>query len=250
MLIKRQTSSGEKYWELNRQRPGAVLATKNHQEDFTDPQNESDGKIVERPGSLRCPFRIVDKYPSHLNPNCSNLFQRPRTSSKKFNPAVDNIWFCDSPLGHNSLEQMIRKMTTQARERSFIFVPKPRAVVKPYRATLTRAPERMGGETSHCPSETCDARNPPKILRRKCQTVVSLAAVWHPLHCLFMDDEVDELGDRLEDLGIEIGVEFLYYAELCETFWRIKKLGSRKSCSSLVQAVAIAHLDLQLQVIK
>ena len=57
---------------------------------------------------------------------------------------------------------------------------------------------------------------------------------------------MDELGDRLEDLGIEIGVEFLYYIELCETFWRIKKLGSRKSCSSLVQAVAIAHLDLQV----
>ena len=65
-----------------------------------------------------------------------------------------------------------------------------------------------------------------------------------------MDEEVDELDDRLEDLGIEIGVEFLCYAELCETFWRIKKLGSRKSCSSLVQAVAIAHLDLQLQMTK
>ena len=63
---------------------------------------------------------------------------------------------------------------------------------------------------------------------------------------LFMDEEVDELGDRLEDLGIEIGIEFLYYAELCETFWRIKKLWSRKSCSLLVQAVAIAHLDLQV----
>ena len=57
---------------------------------------------------------------------------------------------------------------------------------------------------------------------------------------------MDELGDRLEDLGIEIGAEFLYYAVLCETFWGIKKLGSRKSCSSLVQAVAIAHLDLQV----
>ena len=40
-----------------------------------------------------------------------------------------------------------------------------------------------------------------------------------------MDEEVDELGDGLEDLGIEIGVEFLYYAELCEIFWRIKNLG-------------------------
>ena len=47
---------------------------------------------------------------------------------------------------------------------------------------------------------------------------------------------MEELGDGLEDLGIETYVEFLYYAELhvCETFWRIKKLGSRKFCSSLV----------------
>ena len=102
----------------------------------------------------------------------------------------------------------------------------------------SRALERMGVETSHCPSETCDARKPPKILRRKHgqrQTVVWLATVFkHPLLCLFMDEEVDELGDGLEDLGIEIGVEFLYYAELCEIFWKIKKLGSRIFCSSLV----------------
>ena len=45
---------------------------------------------------------------------------------------------------------------------------------------------------------------------------------------------MDELGDGLEDLGIEIGVEFLYYAELCKIFCRIKKLGSRKFFSSLV----------------
>ena len=31
-----------------------------------------------------------------------------------------------------------------------------------------------------------------------------------------MDEEVDELGDGLENLGIEIGVEFLYYPELCD----------------------------------
>ena len=66
------------------------------------------------------------------------------------------------------------------------------------------------------------------------------------MHCLFKNEEVDELGDRLGDLGIETGVEFLYYAVLCETFWGIKKLGSRKSCSLLVQAVGIAHLDLQV----
>ena len=63
----------------------------------------------------------------------------------------------------------------------------------------TRALERMGVETSHCPSETCDALQPPKILKRRhgqCQTVVSLATVFkHHLLCLFMDEEVDELGE-------------------------------------------------------
>ena len=49
-----------------------------------------------------------------------------------------------------------------------------------------------------------------------------------------MDEEVNELGDGSEDLRIEIVVKFLYYTELCEIFWRIKKLGSRKFCSSLV----------------
>ena len=41
---------------------------------------------------------------------------------------------------------------------------------------------------------------------------------------------MDEFSDDLDDLGIEIDVEFLYYAELCETFWRIKKLGSLNFC--------------------
>ena len=45
---------------------------------------------------------------------------------------------------------------------------------------------------------------------------------------------MDKLGYSLEDLGIEIGVEFLYYAELCEIFWRVKKLAGQKFCSSLV----------------
>ena len=60
-----------------------------------------------------------------------------------------------------------------------------------------------------------------------------------------MDEEVDELGDGLEDLGIEIDVEFVYYTEWVRLSWQFfKKLGSRKFCSSLVWALAIAHWDL------
>ena len=57
---------------------------------------------------------------------------------------------------------------------------------------------------------------------------------------------MDDIGDGLEDLGIEIGVEFLHYAELCETFWRIKKLRSRKFCSSLVAGLSFSDCTLGL----
>ena len=44
-----------------------------------------------------------------------------------------------------------------------------------------------------------------------------------------MDEEVDELGDGLEDLGIEIGFEFLYYAELCQFDYCVRLSGELKS---------------------
>ena len=41
-----------------------------------------------------------------------------------------------------------------------------------------------------------------------------------------MDEEVNELGDGLDDLGIEIGVEFLYYTQSYVRFsGELKSLG-------------------------
>ena len=54
------------------------------------------------------------QYLSHLNPKSSYLFQRPRSPCKSFNPAKDEVWFCSVPLGHNSLENMLRAMTSRA----------------------------------------------------------------------------------------------------------------------------------------
>ena len=53
MLVARETPSGEKYLEMSTER-GAVLATKNHQGGLDDKEDESNGKIFERPGSKRC----------------------------------------------------------------------------------------------------------------------------------------------------------------------------------------------------
>ena len=43
----------------------------------------------------------------------------------------------------------------------------------------------------------------------------------YSLLCLSMDKEVDELGNGLEDLGIEIDVDFVSYVESRETLKRI-----------------------------
>ena len=51
-------------------------------------------KNFERPGSKRCPVKPISKYLSHLNSESSNLFQRPRSPCKSFNPAKDEVWFC------------------------------------------------------------------------------------------------------------------------------------------------------------
>jgi len=113
MLALRKTPDGEEYYEVSNER-GAVLATKNHQGGLDDQDDESNGKIIERPGSKRCPVKLISKYLAHLNPQSSNLFRKPRSPCKSFNPVKDEVWYCAVPLGHNSLENMLRNMTSRA----------------------------------------------------------------------------------------------------------------------------------------
>ena len=114
MLALRRTPLEKRYYELQRQIPGAVLATKNHQGGLNDEENESDGKMFEVPGSPRCPVQTVENYISHLNPEMEFLFQRPRVVSSKFNPEVDTVWFCNSPLGISYLSSTMRTMSLNA----------------------------------------------------------------------------------------------------------------------------------------
>ena len=113
MLALRKTPADEEYYEVSNEQ-GAVLFTKNHQGGLDDQDDESNGKIFQRPGSKRCPVKLISKYLRHLKPESSNLFQRPRSPCKSFNPAKDEVWFCSVPLGHNSLENMLRGMTSRA----------------------------------------------------------------------------------------------------------------------------------------
>ena len=116
MLALRKTPAGEEYYEVGNER-GAVLATKNHQGGLDDQDDKSNGKIFQRPGSKRFPVKLISKYLRHLNPESSNLFQRPRSPCKSFNPAKDEVWFCSVPLGHNSLEGKVQNVDPWSMDR-------------------------------------------------------------------------------------------------------------------------------------
>ena len=112
-LVK--TADDQEYFELNRSEPGAVLTSKNHTGGLDGSEDHSDGKIFSQPGSKRCPVEILKTYFIHLNPNISALFQRPKgESSVNFNPKVHEVWYDACNVGHNTLENMLRKMTERA----------------------------------------------------------------------------------------------------------------------------------------
>ncbi|KAL9970390.1 hypothetical protein ACROYT_G022755 [Oculina patagonica] len=75
------TASGEEFFELNKDEPGAVLFTKNHTGGLDGTEDHADGKIFARPNSTRCPVKTIKAYLSHLNPEVDALFQRPKDIS-------------------------------------------------------------------------------------------------------------------------------------------------------------------------
>ena len=114
MLALRATPQGEEYFELNREFPGSLPATKNHQGGLSDAKDESDAKIFALPESAKCPVKTIKNYLSHLNPKLDCLFQRPREKARSFNPDEDKVWYCNSPLGVNILDSMLKLMSSRA----------------------------------------------------------------------------------------------------------------------------------------
>ena len=113
MLVLRMTPQGQEYFELNRQFPGAVAATKNHQGGLNDVEDESDAKIFSVPESPKCPVKTIKNYLSHLNPKQDALFQRPK-EVRSFSPEEEKVWFCNAPLGANTLDSMLKSMSSRA----------------------------------------------------------------------------------------------------------------------------------------
>ena len=112
MLVLRTTPNGRQYYEVNRSVAGFLSSTKNHQGGIQDDEDESNAKMFELPGSPRCP---VKSYLLHLHPDADFFYQKPRAlNAGKFNPEVDPIWYCHSPIGERPLGEMMKKMTSKA----------------------------------------------------------------------------------------------------------------------------------------
>lgn len=117
MLALRTTLSGRRFFEINRGVTGTLMANSiTHQGVVKSVEEEwSSAKMFECPGSPRCPVETVKNYLLHLHPGAEFFFQKPRAlSGAKFNPALDQIWYCNAPLGDRSLGEMMKKMTSRA----------------------------------------------------------------------------------------------------------------------------------------
>ena len=108
LLVLRQDANGEKYFEINRERGAGVLTSKNRQGGLAVSEDHSEGKIFARSGSSRCLVETIQSYLSHLNPECSSLFQKARNQCKKPDSAVNTVWYAACPVGHNTLENLFR----------------------------------------------------------------------------------------------------------------------------------------------
>ena len=70
-------------------------------------------KMFEGKGLANCPVAVVKVYLSHLNPNGEALFQKPLIDAK-FKPSSDVIWYSTLPLGHNTIDSMMKNMCLRA----------------------------------------------------------------------------------------------------------------------------------------
>ena len=59
-------------------------------------------------------IEIIQSYLSHLNPECSSLFQKARNQCEKIDPAVNTNWYAACPVGHNTLKNLFHDMTSRA----------------------------------------------------------------------------------------------------------------------------------------
>lgn len=83
--------------------------TKNHRGDTADSDDKSP-RMYEEPGNERCPVNSFEKYLAKLHPVNKWLWQKPREGFEE----EDSVWFCNVPVGKNTLGNMMQKISQEA----------------------------------------------------------------------------------------------------------------------------------------
>lgn len=102
-LVK-STVDGKEVYNL-----ATAFMTKNHQGSLVGSNHVSAGCIQD-------PVQVaaIDLYLSKLHPNLDRLFQRARVPAGTAAVALDSVWYCNSPLSHNLLNQFMKRISEQA----------------------------------------------------------------------------------------------------------------------------------------
>ena len=60
-------------------------------------------------------MKTIKNYLDHLNPSSDALFQKSRDGQcQKFSQTDDKIWYCNSPYGSSTLDNMLKNMSRRA----------------------------------------------------------------------------------------------------------------------------------------
>lgn len=69
-----------------------------------------EARMYEQPGEM-CPVGCYKLYVSKLHPDLQDLWQKPRESFG----SADSVWYCKTPLGKNTLYNMMSTISTRAK---------------------------------------------------------------------------------------------------------------------------------------
>ena len=83
-------------------------ADKNHKENATPDDTIGEGRMYST-GSSTCPVASFRKYIAKLHPDIKDLWQRPLENFRS-----SATWYCKSPIGKNTLCNMMPKISKQA----------------------------------------------------------------------------------------------------------------------------------------
>ena len=83
------------------------MGTKNHSMDDEESQG---GRMYSIQGNPRCPVVTQKKYLEKLNPRCQWMWQRPKKNVEE----EDDVWYDNSPVGRDSLSNMMKKISIAA----------------------------------------------------------------------------------------------------------------------------------------